>query len=201
MCETNPICPPASPPGGCRAGAPNPRRAERLSCETNPISAVVAVESPHYSSIPSFQHSNPLGAGRDEATGAWDEGANAQNEPNLRGGAGLDAARGPWDAGQMCETNPIRPGLTEVGTLWGPKMRNEPNFSIADCGQICGGTPALRPTASGPRGSNVRNEPNLARPGQRWVPADERCKTNPFCSAPPEKAGGGQGRKCCRRRG
>ncbi len=48
------------PRGRCRAracpelaeGTPNPRRAQGLSCETNPISTVAAVESLQYSSIP-----------------------------------------------------------------------------------------------------------------------------------------------------
>jgi hypothetical protein len=44
----------------------------------------------------------PGGAGWDEAAGAWDEGANAQNEPNLaRPGRGRDPT------GERCKTNPI----------------------------------------------------------------------------------------------
>ncbi len=51
-------------------------------------------------------------------------------------------------------------------------MRNEANSSIADFGlriadwgQTCGGTPALRPAASGARGPIAQNEPN-SRPGR-----------------------------------
>jgi hypothetical protein len=86
----------------------------------------------------------------------------------------------------MCETNPI--WLVGRGPR-GRNVRNEPNFGevsslkcqvlsescktnpiprlrIADSGQTCGGTPALRPAASSPRRPIVQNKANFTgRPG------------------------------------
>jgi hypothetical protein len=84
------------PPGTCRAracpelaeGTPNPRRAQGLSCETNPISAVAAVESLHYSSIPPFQRSSPRGVGRG--------GNRAKRTQFPAGPDGTGLGAGPW---------------------------------------------------------------------------------------------------------
>jgi hypothetical protein len=50
-------------------------------------------------------------------------------------------------------------------------VQNEANFSIADWGQTCGGTPALRPAAFGLRRAIVQNEANFGESG--W---DRRAK-------------------------
>ncbi len=60
---------------------------------TEGVSAVAAVESAHYSNIPSFHHSNAM--------------PTVRNKANLPGYAGRDEARGTGDEGEMRQTNPI----------------------------------------------------------------------------------------------
>ncbi len=52
-----------------------------------------------------------------------------------------------------------------------PFVRNKPNASLADCGQICGGTPAPRPAVFGLPRPIVQNKANFGEPG--W---DRRAK-------------------------
>jgi len=161
----------------------------------------------------------PGDAGWDEAPGAGDAGANAQNEANLPGGTGWDGAWGTGDAVQMRKTNPISRG------------RDIPPFqyftiavfqSDADCTKRsqfarwcraalprpstlrprpCQGACAKRtqfpalPGGTRPwglrRGANAQNEPNFADRDE-----ERTCKTNPISPCPgpaarraPEKVG------------
>ncbi len=92
------------------------------------------------------------------------------------GGQGRPSPRGRV---QACETNPIPPELFEWQVLWRQRVmtdgtvkrppQNKANSSIADWGQICGGTPGPRPVASGLGpfpGPSVRNKANLGNRAQ-----------------------------------
>jgi hypothetical protein len=99
------------------------------------------------------------------------------------------------------EPNLGRPGQGQVPEM--RKMRNEPNSSIADWRQACGGTPAPRPAAFGlrrarrakqtqflaaeiPHYSTVLSFHHSNSPGAGWVEAArtwdgwQTCKTNPI---------------------
>jgi hypothetical protein len=77
--QTNPICPRRM----ARRG-----RGWSLLRQTNPIPAVAAFGRPHYSTIPSFHHSNPMAIVRNKANLAWrgrvHDGRKMRNKPNSR---------------------------------------------------------------------------------------------------------------------
>ncbi len=169
LCKTNPI----SPVGHGRGWS--------QSCETNPISAAAAVEKPHYSSIPSFQHSSPH---------TWDEGQMRKTNPIPPGGPlwHRHPADDPW-AG------------------WGPQTRfiafgNPcPCHRIAEIGNCAkrtqfpggAGRPSLgppTPAASALAKPIVQNKANCPKRGTEAVSqlrvgdslrrGDRLCKTNPI---------------------
>jgi hypothetical protein len=143
LCETNPICrlphrdrrdrsretKPVAP-GSCWAGTPSPRRAEGLSCETNPI-------------LPVDRHRG---------------GQNMQNKPNSRrgrserghGGVGRRAnvqERTQFrsrDGGQRRERQPSRPkypippGCQPADRGQDPVVRNEANSRSGAGRSQCG---------------------------------------------------------------
>ena len=117
MCKTNPIWP---------GRQPGPRRAEDAKrtqfgsasqkvgtlggqrCETNPISTVRAVATPHYSIIPPFQYSNPVPIVR--------------NEPNFR------RPGGPEDPSFHCSSIP---GSRSPGRRAGSNPAKQSQFGRA----------------------------------------------------------------------
>jgi len=118
-------------PGRCRARTPNPRRAEGLSCETNPISRRGRMGRGMGGLSCETNPISPVGP----APG----GPNAQNKPNLES--------------QMCKTNPISP----VGP--GPRTgKYAKRTEFFDCGLPIRDTP-LRPCAWVPAGESCKTNP------------------------------------------
>jgi len=92
--------------------------------------------------------------------------------------------------GRLCGTNPISPVGQGPG---GRNARNKPDSSIADWGQPCHGTPALRLAASGPRGPIVRNKPNSVGSNVQNEPnfrQGHACETNPISGNRPNRGVG-----------
>ncbi len=168
-----------------------PTKSRGESCKTNPISAVTTIESAHYSSIPSFQHSNPR---------TWDGGQMCKTNPiprfrisdcGLRIGGRLPAGRPVWPSaqGRLCETKPNLggPGYLRDGT-WGSLLRKtnpilpvsrRPEANRAKRTQFLPGPtyppfqystiPAFQPDADCAKRSQFREVPGGTGPARRWM--------------------------------
>ncbi len=81
--------------------------AEEQTCETNPICAAPAVETPHPSTVPSFQDSNPRPEAEDQA---------CETKPISEEVSSLEER-------QTCETNPIPVGANKGQSGYRPIFR------------------------------------------------------------------------------